>query len=81
MAIQGWGWPIRAAKPHYFSDGTSLCGKWDLYGGPLESGRARKDHDCQLCAKAFNKSPVMSDVVIVRTSTSLTCSQRSEVRH
>ncbi|MGH8037032.1 MAG: hypothetical protein ACREPC_08000 [Stenotrophomonas sp.] len=53
----GWGWPLRANKPHYFIEGSSLCGRWNGYGGPLESGRGRDQHDCQACVSALAKSP------------------------
>lgn len=82
MAAQGWGQPMRAGKPHYFVDGTSLCGCWDCYGGPLEDGRARPGLDCAVCVRRFNKGRFLpAEAVVYATATSLTYNPVSEAHH
>ncbi len=53
---EGWGFPGRSIKCHYFRDGTSLCGKWGFYFGRLEpdTGKTGPD-DCKACARAKEK--------------------------
>lgn len=81
MAEQGWGQPMRAGKPHYFVEGTSLCGCWDCYGGPLEKGRCRPGLDCAHCIRAFNRAQYQTEMAVITTPTAVTYTQRSEVRH
>lgn len=63
--IEGWGWPLFAAKPHYFRDGRSLCGKWTFgYRTDLTSGRGRGEFDCAQCQRklALVPTPPMTPV-------------------
>lgn len=54
---EGWGWPIKATKPHFFVDGRSLCGRW-LFTGNVEPGPARVGmQDCKACSTALARTP------------------------
>ena len=52
---QGWGWPMLSRKPHWFVNGTSICGKW-MFTGEIQSGSPTpgKD-DCRACVKKLTK--------------------------
>lgn len=47
---EGWGWPGRANKAHYFRDGRALCGRW-MYFGPLDGDRRHSTVDCVVCTR------------------------------
>jgi len=47
---EGWGWPGRSRKAHYFRENRSLCGQW-FYTGPLEEGKDRSPDNCAACVK------------------------------
>lgn len=48
---EGWGWPLRATRSHYFVDDRSLCGRW-WYTGPLDPPTGPgADSDCGQCVK------------------------------
>jgi hypothetical protein len=52
--IEGWGWPGRTKKAHYFAGIKSLCGEWK-YGGYLKPGELKADcpveDACKTCLK------------------------------
>lgn len=77
---EGWGWPLRATKPHYFVDGHSLCGRW-YYGGVLETGRARNGQDCKACCAALKRQVrPQAFIPIYSTPASITCGVQTEAR-
>lgn len=47
----GWGWPERSRKAHYFIDGRSLCGSWLYFGPPTRNQTAGGPDDCATCLK------------------------------
>jgi len=49
---EGWGWPMRARKAHWFADNAliSLCGRW-MYSGPREKSPASSKDDCTVCRR------------------------------
>jgi hypothetical protein len=47
---EGWGWPIRTKKAHYFKNGVSLCGKWG-FGGAVEQSNDNSPDNCKACRK------------------------------
>lgn len=52
---EGWAWPLRAGKPHFFDQyGHSLCGHWHYYG-PVDDGRAIAEQDCKTCVRKAAK--------------------------
>ena len=53
---EGWGWPARSKKAHWFINGISICGKW-MYTGPMtpEQGGAGGPDDCKECCKRLAK--------------------------
>lgn len=54
---QGWAFPGRANKAHYFVQTMSLCGKWGFYAGPLDDEGADKPSkdDCAACRREYQK--------------------------
>ena len=55
---QGWAFPLRSRKWHYFVEGRSLCGRWLFLGGIYASGQkenACRDDDCRGCEKKLAK--------------------------
>jgi hypothetical protein len=50
---KGWAQTSLMKKPHYFVNGTSLCGKW-MFCGEVEEGNPNWS-DCIICANKFNK--------------------------
>ncbi len=52
--VVGWGRPAKAARNHYFVDGTSLCGHWQFHGGMLDPGYPRS-HDCAECRRHWRR--------------------------
>lgn len=50
-AAEGWGFPARSQKAHYFVSMTALCGKWGFYGGPLELGNDGSLDNCAECKR------------------------------
>ena len=54
---EGWGWPARSKKAHYFVDSRSLCLKW-LYMGDLDSPKPTQQNpgpsDCVACHKKLS---------------------------
>lgn len=78
---EGWGWPMRASKPHYFVDGHSLCGRchWD---GPVELGRPRPDLDCTHCVAALRRDPPTAlHIPAWSTPNGFTCGAQTDVQH
>lgn len=53
---EGWGFPQRSQKAHYFTeDGRSLCGKWGFYHGDVEQGNDDSADNCTACKKALQR--------------------------
>jgi len=53
---EGWGFPGRGNKAHYFlANGMSLCNKWGFYKGPTEQGNDDSSDNCTACKKALQK--------------------------
>lgn len=55
---QGWGWPQRSKKAHWFHGAMSLCRKW-MFTGELDSGSVvplqRGPDDCAACYRLLVK--------------------------
>ncbi len=51
---EGWGFPAKSRKAHYFVDGISLCGKW-MFFGELEQGNDNSPDNCATCKKKLLK--------------------------
>ena len=47
---EGWAFPGRARKCHYFVGGKALCRQW-VFGGPLEEGNDDSPDNCTQCVK------------------------------
>jgi len=47
---EGWGWPGRSRKAHYFLDLESLCGLW-WFSGELFSGNEDSSDNCAACKR------------------------------
>ena len=58
-AKEGWGFPGRSRKAHYFAGMTSLCRKWGFYGGPLEQGNDDSPDNCAVCMKRLTNRDVV----------------------
>lgn len=53
--VEGWGWPLRSRKAHYFVKSRSLCGRW-MYTGELTRNQAAgSPDDCKACARKLEK--------------------------
>lgn len=52
---EGWGFPGRSNKAHYFVDTMSLCRNWGLYFGPFEQGKDNSPDNCATCMKKLAK--------------------------
>ena len=52
---EGWAFPGRSKKAHYFVNATSLCRKWGFYFGPLEEGNDKSPDNCAACMKKLEK--------------------------
>jgi len=53
---EGWGFPLRSQKAHYFTeDGRSLCGRWGFYHGSVEQGNDDSPSNCTACKKALKR--------------------------
>lgn len=50
---EGWGFPQRSRKAHYFVNGRSLCGKWTFFGKVAEGDPGFFESKC--CAKCFRE--------------------------
>jgi hypothetical protein len=48
---EGWGFPGRSQKAHYFVHTDALCGKWGFYVGPLEIGNDGSPDNCAECKR------------------------------
>jgi hypothetical protein len=47
---EGWWWPIRAHRAHYFREGRSLCGRWiSLAVDPLHDEPSAWSDACNWC--------------------------------
>ncbi len=53
--VEGWGWPMKSRKAHYFVDGRSLCGGWPYRGEPILSGPESTPDDCKECTRRLAK--------------------------
>jgi hypothetical protein len=51
---EGWAWPLRASKPHYFDNGLSLCNRW-MYTGATDNFTMDDEDVCKACQKALAK--------------------------
>lgn len=51
---EGWGFPLRSRKAHYFVKGQSLCNKW-LFFGDLEQGIDKSPDNCTRCMMLLKK--------------------------
>jgi hypothetical protein len=52
---EGWGFPGKSNKAHYFIEGRSLCRKWGFYLGELEQGKDESPDNCAECKRALTK--------------------------
>lgn len=55
---EGWGFPGRSKKAHYFVDSMSLCRKWGFYYGSLEQGNDDSPDNCAACRRELAKRKV-----------------------
>jgi hypothetical protein len=58
MNDEGWTWLTTSDKWHYFIDGVSLCGKWELLPnnhGSLQQGMDSSPGNCATCRKSLEK--------------------------
>lgn len=54
---EGWGFPVNAAKPHFFpkDDSVSICGRW-MFFGPRSADDGRVGpRDCVACQRKLTK--------------------------
>ena len=49
---EGWAWPRRGRRAHYFRDGRSLCGRWSSWPSSYAQNQelGSLDH-CAKCAR------------------------------
>lgn len=49
---QGWGWPEKSRKAHFFKEGSpvSACGKW-VHAGTRENLDLDNSNNCAACLK------------------------------
>ena len=56
MMAEGWGFPFRSRKTHYFTeDGRSLCGGWAFYRGDLKQGNDNSPDNCTACKRKLKE--------------------------
>lgn len=52
-SAEGWAFPMPHAKSHYFRDGRSLCGRFEVAPGFRLAGRLDEPEgdDCHVCTR------------------------------
>lgn len=57
IRLGGWGWPMRATKPHWYEPGemTSVCGRWMYSGQRNPWPKAYTHNACVVCRRKLEK--------------------------
>lgn len=54
---EGWAWPLRARKEHYFVGGLSLCGRWAFGGRLYDRQHGVDEQNCTGCIRPLAVKP------------------------
>jgi len=70
---EGWGFPLKSKKAHYFVGSRSLCNKW-LFFGNLEGDDETSSDDCTTCTRQLAKRK--SSCPTLCPTPAFTCAER-----